>query len=76
MKEAGQKNSRKKDFQLWQQHNHPIELSDNKMIETRLDYIHQNPVKAGFVDECFHWKYSSARDYAGEQGLLEIYFLD
>ena len=51
MKRAGAKNERNKDFQFWQQHNHPIELSTNEMIDQRLDYTHNNPVEAGFVEE-------------------------
>ena len=41
----------------------------------KADYIHNNPVEAGFVNEPHHWKYSSAADYAGEKGLLEIDYL-
>ena len=76
LKRAGLQNSRNKDFQFWQQHNHPIELTDNEMMASRLNYIHENPVKAGFVDYDYRWKYSSARDYNADQGLIEIYFLD
>ena len=35
-------------------------------------YIHHNPVKRGYVDEAKHWRYSSARDYEGVDGLLEV----
>jgi len=35
---AGKKNTRNTEFQLWQQHNHPIELSTNEMVDQRLDY--------------------------------------
>lgn len=41
------------------------------MIE-RINYIHQNPVKRGYVDEAKHWRYSSARDYENEIGLVEV----
>ena len=73
---TGKNNVRNKDFQLWQQHNHPIELCDNNRIETRLEYIHENPVKAGWVDNPSDWVYSSARDYDGRKGLIDIYYLD
>lgn len=33
IKRAGVKNSSNKDFQLWQQHNHPIELNSNELIQ-------------------------------------------
>jgi putative transposase len=48
---AGKKNKRNQDFQLWQQHNHPIQLSTQEMIDQRLDYIHNNPMVGGFVDD-------------------------
>ena len=49
MNQAGIKNGNNKDFQFWQQHSHPIELSTNSLLDQKLDYIHNNPVKAGFV---------------------------
>jgi putative transposase len=72
MKRAGSKNSNNTDFQFWQQNNHPIELWDNYMMQQKLDYIHNNPVEAGFVDEPEFYLYSSARDYTDEKGLLDI----
>ena len=48
---AGKKNKRNQDFQLWQQHNHPIQLSTQEMIDQHLDYIHNNPMVGGFVDD-------------------------
>ncbi len=38
----------------------------------KLDYIHRNPVKRGYVDQPEQWRYSSARNYAGMQGLIEV----
>jgi putative transposase len=40
-----------------------------------LDYLHFNLVEAGFTSEPGEYWYSSARDYAGKKGLLEIKFL-
>jgi len=42
------------------------------MMRQKLDYIHQNPVKRGYVDQPEHWRYSSARNYAGQAGLIEV----
>jgi putative transposase len=72
LKRAGSKNGNNNDYQFWQQNYHPIELWDNYMMQQKLDYIHQNPVEAGFVDKPENYIYSSARDYAGENGLLNI----
>lgn len=51
---------------------HPVELSDNKMQDERLNYIHNNPVKAGYVYKPEDYIYSSAIDYCDERGLLDI----
>ena len=73
MKRAGMKNERNKDFQFWQQHNHPIELSTNEMVDQRLDYVHNNPVEAGLVEEAHFWLHSSAREYSeAGNGRIEL----
>ena len=73
---AGIGNSNNKDFQFWIQGSHPIQLSTVEMMRQRLDYIHNNPVTAGFVCEPQHWKYSSAHDYCGgKQGLIDLVML-
>ena len=41
-------------------------------MEQKLRYIHENPVRAGIVEKAEEYKYSSAKDYAGEQGLITI----
>ncbi len=75
MKREGTYRSSNKDFQLWQHHFHPIELNSNYLLDNKLDYIHLNPVKQGWVERPEHWVYSSARDYSGGKGLLEIVYL-
>ncbi len=72
MKKAGENRSNIKGRQFWQQKNHPIELWTAEVIDQKVDYIHQNPVKAGFVTEPHQWKYSSAINYSGGKGILEI----
>ena len=72
MERAGKRNSQNVNFQFWYQDSHPIELFDNEIMQQKLDYIHNNPVEAGFVDSGEQWLYSSARDYCGIKGLLDI----
>ncbi|MCV9387761.1 REP-associated tyrosine transposase [Reichenbachiella ulvae] len=72
---AGKHNERNNNFQFWQQHNHPIQLSTNHMIDQRLDYLHNKPVEAGFVFKAEDWIWSSARQYAAEAGELELIYL-
>ena len=38
----------------------------------KIEHIHNNPVKWGYVYEASHWRYSSVRDYDGVCGLVEI----
>ena len=76
MERAGKKNSQNLEFQLWQQDNHPIELYDRKILHQKLDYIHYNPVVAGIVEHPEHYLYSSARDYFGLPGLIDIILVE
>ena len=57
-----------------QQHNQPIEIKDQEMFDKVLDYTHLNPVMAGFVSRPEDWKYSSAKDFCGVKGLIELDF--
>ena len=61
-----------REFQLWQEGIKPKLIQGEQMMRDRIDYIHNNPVKRGYVDEPHHWRYSSARDYLGIRGLLEV----
>ena len=70
MERAGRKIGRA--HQFWQHHNKPIELWSSAVIDQKLDYIHANPVEAGFVEEGHFWQYSSAIDYAGGRGLVKL----
>ncbi|PKP01533.1 MAG: transposase [Bacteroidetes bacterium HGW-Bacteroidetes-6] len=69
---AGEKNSRNAKFQIWSQKNHAVELLTPKITQQKLNYIHKNPVKAGFVARAEDYLYSSARNYAGLENLIEV----
>ena len=71
-KASGAYNANNTNYQFWRQDNKPIELWSHEVIQQKLDYIHNNPVEAGFVSEPEHWRYSSAIDYSGGKGLIEI----
>ncbi len=58
--EAGSKNGRNSKYQFWQQSNHPIELWSNRVIDQKINYVHNNPVKAGLVTAPEHYVLSSA----------------
>ena len=72
---AGLKNSNNSKYQFWQQDNHPIECDTARILEQKMEYIHENPVRAGFVEKAEDWIYSSAGDYyCNKKGLIELSF--
>ena len=71
-KSEASKIKRASNYKVWQDGNHPIQLDTNKMLDDRLNYLHQNPVEQGLVYNDYDYIYSSAKDYANEKGLLEI----
>jgi putative transposase len=62
--------------QFWQQSNHPIELYSQEVTWQKIAYIHLNPVRAGIVDYASDYVYSSARDYQGKKGLLDVVLVE
>lgn len=75
MNRAGEKTSNVKNRMLWQHHNKPIELLSDEVVLQKLDYIHNNPVKSGFVISPVHWKYSSASNYQNNKGVIDVILL-
>ncbi|HNP77968.1 MAG: transposase [Cyclobacteriaceae bacterium] len=72
----GARNSNNTKYQFWQQHSHPIELNTNEKLDQRLEYIHNNPVKAGIVLSPEEYYYSSAVNYSGKpEKLLDVMLL-
>jgi len=59
-------------YQLWQEGSHPQQIQNEEMMRQKLEYMHLNPVKRGYVDEPTHWRHSSARNYAGLRGLFSV----
>ncbi|MBC7949388.1 MAG: transposase [Chitinophagaceae bacterium] len=76
-KGAGCSNGRNTSYQFWRQDNHPKELYSPAFTAQKINYIHQNPVRAGVVDKAEEYLYSSARDYYYQKkcGLLDVLFL-
>jgi putative transposase len=60
-------------YQFWQEGVHPEWIQNEEMMRQKIEYIHNNPVKRGYVDRPEHWRYSSARNYLGQEGLLEVW---
>jgi len=60
-------------YQLWEEGSHPQLIESEDVLRQKLEYLHNNPVKRGYVDRPADWRYSSARVYAGQPGLLDVY---
>lgn len=61
-----------REYQFWQEGSHAEMVFSESVMREKLEYIHLNPVKRGYVDAPEHWRYSSARNYLGQVGLIEI----
>ena len=73
----GKKSSSNFRFKFWEHENHPVQLDTDIVLNQKINYIHWNPVTAGFVAEPWYWKYSRAIDYmTGEKGLLDLVRLE
>ncbi len=59
-------------YQFWQEGTHAELIQHEAMMREKLDYIHHNPVKRGYVAKAEHWRYSSAGNYYLDEGLIEI----
>jgi REP-associated tyrosine transposase len=59
-------------YQFWQEGCHPEWIQNDQMMRQKVEYIHNNPVQRGYVDLPEHWRYSSARNYSGQPGLIEV----
>jgi putative transposase len=74
--DAASSSSKHQKYKFWEDEYHRVELYSNDVIDQKVDYVHENPVKEGVVDKPEDYLYSSARDYSGMKGLLEIVYLD
>jgi len=61
------------DYKIWQSGSHPEAIVSKDFFNQKLNYIHNNPVRKGFVEYPEHWLYSSARNYAtGDHSILKV----
>jgi hypothetical protein len=65
-------------YHFWQDGNHAVYLDPYKpeMLKQRLNYTHENPFRAGIVENAEDYLYSSARDYCGRKGLVNVTVID
>ena len=60
-------------YKVWQSGSHPQLMDYDEKLFQKIEYIHNNPVRKGFVDKPEDWVYSSARNYAvNDNSIIEI----
>ena len=66
-------NDRKiKEFKLWQDGYYSESICSYNFYRQKLDYIHMNPVRQEIVQRPEDYMYSSAKNYCGCMGLLNV----
>ena len=69
---AAKQHKRNEKYQVWTHENHAELIYSDNFIFQKLNYIHENPVRAGIVEKPEDYLYSSARNFAGKDCLLDI----
>jgi len=69
--DEAEQSKKHKTYKFWQVGNHAIEVFTEKFIWDKINYIHENPVRAGLVKQQWDWVYSSASNYQDEESVLE-----
>ena len=59
-------------FKFWQDDNYVENIISYDFYRQKLNYIHENPVRQEIVARAEDYLYSSARNYAGMDGLLKV----
>ena len=73
--EAGKALKRIKEYKVWQDDNMAKLIYRNKFLYEKLNYIHNNPVESGLCSFPWEYKYSSAVNYAGNEGVIHVELL-
>ncbi len=70
-----EKTDKHKNYKFWEAGNNAIELVSVHFTWNKINYIHDNPVRAGLVEKQYHWIYSSATNYYRKNSLLHVELL-
>ncbi len=72
---AGKNDKKIKYYKVWQEGNDVKEINSTDFLDQKMEYIHNNPLRAEIVANPEDYLYSSAKDYSGEKGLVNIEFV-
>ena len=60
-------------YKVWQTGSHPQFMDYDGKLFQKIEYIHNNPVRKGYVEKPEYWVYSSARNYIiNDDSIIEI----
>jgi REP element-mobilizing transposase RayT len=72
-RKAAEGRTKKQDYKIWKDEYHPIAVTSEKWFRQKMEYMHNNPVRKGFVEKPEDWKYSSARNWIlGDDSIIKI----
>ncbi len=75
--EAARFDKKGNESKIWQAGSHPEAIETGRFFDQKLRYIHENPVRKGFVKNAEDWLYSSARNYClHDDSVIKIDYLD
>ena len=64
-------------YKVWQEGFHPIAIDTADFFLEKLNYLHENPVRKGFIEQPEQWRYSSARNYLlDDHSVIKVECLD
>jgi REP element-mobilizing transposase RayT len=69
---AAKNHTKTSGYKIWQDGNHAIEVTSEKVVWQKLRYIHKNPVVDRVVEKEEEYLFSSARDYHDRDSLLKV----
>ena len=69
---AAKQSPKNKNFKIWKDGNHAIELYTERVTWQKINYIHRNPVVEKIVCKEEDYLFSSARNYYNLPNVLEI----
>ena len=76
-RKAAEREKGKRNYKVWQDEYHPQVIYTDRVCRQKLEYMHNNPVRKGFVQKPECWLYSSARNYVlGNDSVLKVELLE
>jgi REP element-mobilizing transposase RayT len=66
IKLRGETRERNHKHSVWQHHSDSLEIFGEDTFRQKVEYINQNPVRGGLVGNALDYRFSSARQWAGQ----------